>query len=515
MTVGELNVEIGAKLDRFEKALHKMEGDVKTSGKRVESAASGSFSKVGAAIVAAFSVDAVMNFATKVIEVRGEFEKFEAVLTNTLGSNSAAQLALSDIKDFAASTPFSVQELTGSFVKLANQGFRPTIDEMRKLGDVAASTGKGFDQLAEAIIDAQVGEFERLKEFGIRAQKEGDNVKFTFKGVQTQVDFTAESIQDYILGLGEVEGVSGATAAISETLAGKVSNLGDSYDSLLNSIGDSSIWKGAVDGLASLLSATTELVDYLKQDAVSGWDKFMNAVAIATGNPAAIVNIAATNAAIEAQNRALLEQDVAATGGGTSSGGGAKGTTTVKEATKEQIEAFHNLGRIAYLTEQAVKDVFEAGAIDVSGPIVEMDKLTDPEMEESLMSLGDELAVLKEKLDSYNESLAIASETGALFGSVLQSSFEAALINGENFFDVFINGLKNMVSQLIAAAATAAILSSILSTFMPGLGFGKAFGQVATGMGGGGGALSSIFRLFGTDLVASTGRTTYQQGRIN
>jgi len=49
---------------------------------------------------------------------------------------------------------------------------------------------------------------------------------------------------------------------------------------------------------------------------------------------------------------------------------------------------------------------------------------------------------------------------------------------------------------------------------MPGIGFGKIFGQVAGGMGGSGGTLSGIFKLFGTDLIASGDRTTGQQGRF-
>ena len=513
MTVGELNVEIGAKLDKLERALGKMEGEIQGAGRSAERSTQASFSKVGGFIAAAFSVDAIMNFSRQVISVRGEFEKFEAVLTNTLGSNSAAQLALSDIQDFAASTPFSVQELTGSFVKLANQGFKPTISQMRLLGDLAASTGKGFDQLAEAIIDAQVGEFERLKEFGIRAQKEGDNVMFTFKGVQTQVDFTAESIQDYILGLGEVEGVSGSTAAISETLAGKVSNLGDAYDQLLNSIGDSSLWKGAVDGLSSLLSATTELVEYIKQDAVSGWEKFANIIAIATGNPSAIANIAATNAAIEAQTKAQLEAEATVT---TTAESAKKASHKVVEATKQQIDAWHALGMAAYLTNEIMDNLASSGKV-YSGGIQQAHwrDYEDPMALEGEKEMQEAIKRHEENLKSLAENFAIASEAGAIFGGVLQSSFEAALINGESFFDVFIDGLKNMVSQLIAAAATAAILSSILSAFMPGLGFGAAFGGVMKGMGGGSGGLGGIFKLFGTDLVASTGRTNREFGRVN
>lgn len=195
---------------------------------------------VGTTILAAFAFDQIVEFGRKVVEVTSEFQKFEAVLTNTLGSQSQAQRALAQIREFAAKTPFSVRELTESFVKLANQGFKPTADQMRRLGDVAAATGKQFDQLTEAIIDAQTGEFERLKEFGIRAAKEGDNVTFTFKGVETQVKFTAESIREYITGLGDAEGVSGAMAAISETLGGKISNLGDTFDQLLNTIGNNS-----------------------------------------------------------------------------------------------------------------------------------------------------------------------------------------------------------------------------------------------------------------------------------
>lgn len=34
------------------------------------------------------------------------------------------------------------------------------------------------------------GEFERLKEFGIKASKENDKVKFSFKGVTSEVKFS-------------------------------------------------------------------------------------------------------------------------------------------------------------------------------------------------------------------------------------------------------------------------------------------------------------------------------------
>jgi phage tail tape-measure protein len=174
-------------------------------GKEGVGGLSKSLGGLGPAIVGAFSVTAVLGFAKAVFDTTANFEKLGAVLKNTLGSGAQASLALEGIKEFAKTTPFAVAELTASFVKLANQGFVPTTNQLRKLGDLASSTGKGFDQLTEAIIDAQVGEFERLKDFGIRASKAGDQVKFTFKDVETQVKFNNTAIREYILSLGDYE----------------------------------------------------------------------------------------------------------------------------------------------------------------------------------------------------------------------------------------------------------------------------------------------------------------------
>jgi hypothetical protein len=219
----------------------------------------GSIKKVGGVIAGAFAVSGLTMFASKIVSTLSEFEKYDAVLTNTLGSGSESKKVLSDITEFAAKTPFQVAELTGSFVKLANMGFKPTNDEMTKLGDLASSTGKGFDQLSEAVIDAQTGEFERLKEFGIRASKQGDQVQFSFKGVTKTVQNTETSIQKYLLSLGELNGVSGAMAAISETTGGKLSNLEDNATSLYLTIGES-----LKPVISDIISGLSGFIDVLK-----------------------------------------------------------------------------------------------------------------------------------------------------------------------------------------------------------------------------------------------------------
>lgn len=219
-------------------------------------------------LTAVFSGLAVASLGKEIIDTVSEFEKFDAVLTNTLGSGSEAQKALSDITDFASKTPFEVNELTDSFVRLANQGFVPSMKELENLGDLASSKAKSIAQLSEALIDAQVGEFERLKEFGVRAKKDGDNVTFTFKGQTTVVRNTEKAIRDYIVGLGDLNGVSGTMGAISATTGGQISNLKDSFTQLLLVIGQElkPVISSVIGLLSGLAQSTVAVIRYVSQN---------------------------------------------------------------------------------------------------------------------------------------------------------------------------------------------------------------------------------------------------------
>jgi len=120
-------------------------------------------SDVGAMFAAYASFSALTSLGKDVINVTAEFQKFNAVLTNVTGSAEEAAAIMAEIQQFAAATPFGVAELTAGFIKLANTGFKPTIEQMRNMGDLAASQGKSYDQLIEAILDAQQGQFIRLR----------------------------------------------------------------------------------------------------------------------------------------------------------------------------------------------------------------------------------------------------------------------------------------------------------------------------------------------------------------
>ncbi len=278
------NDSLQKKADKSTESLKKVESGTNNLGNQ--------FKQIGPVIAGAFAVDRILAFGGAVIKVTSEFQKLEAVLKTTLGSNSEAQSALKQIQNFASQTPFQVQELTASYVKLANQGFKPTIDQMKSLGDLASSTGKSFDQLTEAIIDAQVGEFERLKEFGIRASKQGDIVKFSFKGVETQTKFTSEAIQQYVLGLGKLEGVTGSMDSISKTLGGSISNLSDKWDMFLNTVGSKT--DGIFKNVIEIVSNTISLIS----DAIKSEDQLMQE------------SIADSYTAVEQQQKGILERVV-------------------------------------------------------------------------------------------------------------------------------------------------------------------------------------------------------------
>ena len=100
---------------------------------------------------------------------------------------------------------------------------------LTNLGDIAASQAKPISQIVEAYNDAITGEFERLKEFGIKARQEGDNVTFTFKGQEQTVKKTSESIGEYLQSIGQAEGITGAMDKQSETLNGRLSTMKDQF----------------------------------------------------------------------------------------------------------------------------------------------------------------------------------------------------------------------------------------------------------------------------------------------
>lgn len=183
----------------------------------------------------AFVALATSALAANLLAVNREFESLRTSLVTTTGSVEDANIAFEGIKEFAATTPFAVAEVTNAFIKLGNLGLAPSERALNSYGNTAGAMGKSLNQMIEAVADATTGEFERLKEFGIKTKTEGDRISLTFRGVTTQIGKNAGEIQNFLINLGETE-FAGGMALQAATLNGAISNLGDSWDSFLDNL---------------------------------------------------------------------------------------------------------------------------------------------------------------------------------------------------------------------------------------------------------------------------------------
>lgn len=207
--------------------------------------------------VAAGGLTAAGGVVGAVAGVGAEREKLKAGLATALGSEREAEAAFEQIKRFAKETPFAVDEVTAAVTKLKVRGLDPTVEaateSLRIYGDVAGAMGKDLDTVIEAVSDASLGEFERLKEaFNVVGRKAGDEVAFTFAGVTTTVKNDSESILGYLKSIGKTN-FAGGMSKQAATLGGAWSNLGDAVSNFAEEIYSAGLGDALKDVLADLI----------------------------------------------------------------------------------------------------------------------------------------------------------------------------------------------------------------------------------------------------------------------
>lgn len=205
--------------------------------------------------------------AADIARANAEFQRLQAALTIATGSAGQASAAFNEIRKFAATTPYELNQSVEAFLRLKNLGLDPSIQSMRSYGNTASAMGKDLMQMVEAVADATTGEFERLKEFGIKASKAGDEVAFTFQGVTTTVKNNADAIQQYLLAIGNTQFAGGMEMQM-QTLGGQFSNLKDNLDALYVAIGQAGANNALTQLMTSLSAAivwATENIDLLTQ----------------------------------------------------------------------------------------------------------------------------------------------------------------------------------------------------------------------------------------------------------
>jgi|GEM_PF-2604314 len=183
-----------------------------------------------------------------------QFERINAQLVTVTGNTRSAGAAFEQLQAFTQQTPFQLAEVTGAFVKLQNFGLKSGESALTSYGNTAAAMGRSLDQMVEAVADATTGEFERLKEFGIKTRVEGDKVKFTFRGVTTEIGNSAEEIEDYLMKIGNTE-FAGAMEQQMDTIGGAVSNTKDIIQGLFITFSEAGAGEGFKNLILSINSA--------------------------------------------------------------------------------------------------------------------------------------------------------------------------------------------------------------------------------------------------------------------
>lgn len=202
------------------------------------------------------------KFVSDVVKVRGEMQQIEVSLSTLLQNKEKADTLMSQIVKTAAETPFSVTELATGSKQLVAYGFQAeeVNDTLVRLGNIASGLGLPLERLTYLYGTT-------MTQGRLYAR---DLMQFTTSGIpmlQGLADMYGKSTDEVNkmvsagkIGFPEVKKVIenltdeggkffNLMQEQSKTLTGKISNLGDSWDEMLNKIGQSNegILNGSLD----------------------------------------------------------------------------------------------------------------------------------------------------------------------------------------------------------------------------------------------------------------------------
>lgn len=186
-----------------------------------------SFSLVSRGIkgaVAAFGLYKAKNW---LIDANADMEQYRNTLTVVLKDEKKAIETLAWAEKFAAKTPFEIPAIIEATTRMSAYGINAQ-KTLGIVGDMASVMGKDLMQAVEAVADAQTGELERLKEFGITKKMIEDQAK-AMKVVVTnnKGQITDQKAFNAVLFKLMDERFKGGMEMQSKTLKGMISNFQD------------------------------------------------------------------------------------------------------------------------------------------------------------------------------------------------------------------------------------------------------------------------------------------------
>jgi len=244
---GRLNNTLG----QFDRAAHNSTRATRGYA-QASSGLAGSLGAVKGAILAVVGAAALKASFSWLVKSNADMETYKNTLAVVLKSEEKAVETLAWAQKFAANTPFEIPQIVEATTRMASYGLNAQ-KTLGIVGDMASVMGKDLMQAVEAVADAQTGELERLKEFGITKKQIEDQAKLMKVTVtNNQGQITDQKAFNAVLFKLMEDRYKGGMAMQSKTFWGMLSNAKDFVGSIGKTLG-APMFDGMKDGLRNLL----------------------------------------------------------------------------------------------------------------------------------------------------------------------------------------------------------------------------------------------------------------------
>lgn len=253
-------------------ALHGVQKGVRQTQQVVEQSGQGieqMFAGIKSAAVSALGAFSAQQFASKVMDVRGQFQQLEVAFETMLGNAEDANRLMTQLVKTAAVTPFDLQGVANGAKQLLAYGIQAddVNDTLVRLGDIAAGLSMPLNDLVYLygttmvqgrMFTMDLRQFqgrgipiadELAKQFGVAKEKVGELV--------TAGKVGSEEMKKAIISMTSEGGkFAGLMEKQSHTITGQISNIEDAIDNMFNEIGKKS--EGGINTGLSLVSKLVE-----------------------------------------------------------------------------------------------------------------------------------------------------------------------------------------------------------------------------------------------------------------
>lgn len=251
---------IDVKASKLSEAFKRFEGTLLSATKRV--------AKLGAVLGATLS-GALTGLGYSMVRTNAQFEKFQITLTTLYKDSAKARQVLDSIMDFAAKTPFEIDQLTQAWVQMKAMGLEPNLDMLRAIGDTVAALG-GTQDVFEGIVRAlgqmqakgkvSAEELMQLAERGVPVydilQEKLGLTKDQLANIGKEGITAREAIIALLEGMKERFG--GNMEAMSSSWEGMISNLKDNWTRFMKAVGESGAFQALKEKLKSILDTVDQ-----------------------------------------------------------------------------------------------------------------------------------------------------------------------------------------------------------------------------------------------------------------